>query len=150
MVTQLGRVSEAGSRVVGRRWGVAGNGGSKSIFMAASLRSSGVEMRLMGELVEESSVSTDRLRDPLASDVRRRFREQRSLSSSNGLGRVEHGSDETARSIDGSVDGERDICIVWFGNVGNAAVSPQTGELRSGKLGGSFLISQLLACGGVL
>jgi hypothetical protein len=45
----------------------------------------------------ERTVSMDRLREP-DSDVRRRFRDEWSLSS-NGLGLVEEGSEETARSL---------------------------------------------------
>jgi hypothetical protein len=105
MVTRLERGSEGGS--VLRSWGsgVVGMGpvgGFESIFMAESLGRSGGDVSVAGELGEELIVSTDRLRGPLAKDVRRRFREVRSLSSSKGLGRVEQGSEETARSLDGS------------------------------------------------
>jgi hypothetical protein len=81
--------------------GVLGLAGSESIFMAESLVSSSAGVPLEGERGEELTVSTERLRDPLARDVRRRFREDKSLSS-KGLGRVEQGSKEAARSLDGS------------------------------------------------
>ena len=128
--------------------GVAGMAGSKSIFMAESHLCSGADVPAAGEAGKELRVSADRLGDSLARDVRRRFREERSLSS-KGLGRVEQGSEETARSLDGSAVEASAIGLVQEENLGKTALAPQTGELRSGKLGGSFLISQL-ACGGVL
>jgi len=48
---------------------------------------------------EEVTLSTDLLREAPLREVRRRFREEISLSS-KGLGRVEQGSEETARSLD--------------------------------------------------
>jgi hypothetical protein len=74
---------------------------SESIFMAESLLSSMADVPATGGLGEERIVSTDRLRESLARDVRRRFLEESSLSS-KGFGRVEQGSEETARSLDGS------------------------------------------------
>jgi hypothetical protein len=74
--------------------------GSTSIFMAESVFGSVANVPASGEVGGESMVSTERLRDPLAKDVRRRFRA--TPLSSKGLGRVEQGSEETARSLDGS------------------------------------------------
>jgi hypothetical protein len=102
IVTRLDRGSEAGSAAGCCRSGVAGMAGSESIFMAESLLKSMADVPATGGLEEERRVSTDRLRESLASDVRRRFLEEDSLSSSKGLGRVEQGSEETARSLDGS------------------------------------------------
>jgi hypothetical protein len=100
IVTRLDRSPEAGSGSICCRSGVVGMVGSESIFMAESLVDSGADLPAAGELGEESSVSTDRLREALAREVRRRFLAD--MSSSNGLGRVEQGSEETARSLDGS------------------------------------------------
>lgn len=72
--------------------------------MAESLLSSGADLPAAGEL-GELSVSSERLGESLAREVRRRLREMRRSSSSKGLGRVEQGSDETARSLDGSAVG---------------------------------------------
>ncbi len=100
IVTRLER-PVAGSASSSCCSGVVGMVGSESIFMAESLLGSGVDLPVAGELGEESTVSTERLRESLASDVRRRFRDAESPSS-KGLGRVEQGSEETARSLDGS------------------------------------------------
>jgi hypothetical protein len=54
------------------------------------------------EPCEEFTVSTDRLLEGPLSEVRRRFLEETSLSS-KGFGRVEQGSEETARSLESSV-----------------------------------------------
>lgn len=102
MVTRLERGSEAGSTAICCRSGVMGLAGSESMFMAESLLETGADVP-PGEPEEESGVSTERLRDPLAKDVRRRF--LATLLSSKGLGRVEQGSEETARSLDGSAVG---------------------------------------------
>jgi hypothetical protein len=102
IVTRLDRGSEAGSAAGCCRSGVAGMARSESIFMAESLLKSMADVPATGGLEEERRVSTDRLRESLARDVRRRFLEEDSLSSSKGLGRVEQGSEETARSLDGS------------------------------------------------
>jgi hypothetical protein len=88
MVTLL----ECGSAVAPREFegGVLGMGGS------------GVSTRMMavssGMSTRESEDSTDLLRDPVR-EVRRRFRAEISLSP-KGLGRVEQGSEETARSVE--------------------------------------------------
>lgn len=104
IVTRLDRglETEVGSAAGCCRSGVAGMARSESIFMAESLLKSMAEVPATGGLGEERRVSTDRLRESLARDVRRRFLEESSLSSSKGLGRVEQGSEETARSLDGS------------------------------------------------
>jgi hypothetical protein len=73
---------------------------STSIFMAESVFGSGANVLVAGEAGGESRVSTERLRDPLAKDVRRRF--LATSLSPKGLGRVEQGSEETARSLNGS------------------------------------------------
>lgn len=52
----------------------------------------------LGMPTRESEDSTDLLRDPVC-EVRRRFRAEISLSP-KGLGRVEQGSEETARSVE--------------------------------------------------
>ena len=63
---------------------------------------SGVSTRIMavssGMSTREGEDSTDLLRDPVR-EVRRRFRADMSLSP-KGLGRVEQGSEETARSVE--------------------------------------------------
>ncbi len=86
--------------------GVVGVVGSVSIFMAESFvaSASGAESPRAGESWEEVTVSTDWLRDgpPREWEVRRRFRDD-ILLSSKGLGRVEAGSEETARSLESSV-----------------------------------------------
>jgi hypothetical protein len=102
IVTRLERSSEAGSVSICCASGVAGMAGSESIFMAESLPGSGAGVPVTGDLGEESRVSVDRLRESLAKEVRRRLREERRSPSSKGLGRVEQGSEETARSLDGS------------------------------------------------
>jgi hypothetical protein len=51
--------------------------------MAESLRSSVIGVvSLFGELVDDLGVSTDRLREPLVKEVRRRFRDDKWSSSS--------------------------------------------------------------------
>jgi len=103
IVTRLERGSEPSSAAGCWRSGVVGMVGPESIFMAESHLCSDADMPAAGELGEESSVSADRLRESLVKEVRRRFREERlSSSSSKGLGRVEQGSEEAARSLDGS------------------------------------------------
>ena len=75
--------------------------GSVSSFMAESLWNSSAES--LGNIgpSEESTISRDRLREAPVSEVRRRFREETSVSS-KGFGRVVQGSEETARSLDSS------------------------------------------------
>ena len=58
----------------------------------------------MCEPCEEVAVSTDRLLEAPLREVRRRFRDEMSLSS-KGFGRVEQGSEETARSLESSAFG---------------------------------------------
>jgi hypothetical protein len=95
MVTRLevgsaGRWSRAlGGGVVGR-----GEGGSVGMSIVSSRGGMGSEMS------EALAVSTDRLLEP-PRDTLCRFLEVW-LFSSKGLGRVEQGSDETARSRDNS------------------------------------------------
>lgn len=60
---------------------------------------------------EELVVSADWLCDAPPREVRRRFREERSLSS-KGLGRVEQGSEETARSLGSSATEAWSIWVV--------------------------------------
>jgi hypothetical protein len=84
IVTRLERGAEAGSPAGCCFFsGVAGAGGSESILMAESLRSSVIGVvSLFGELVDDLGVSTDRLREPLVKEVRRRFRDDKWSSSS--------------------------------------------------------------------
>lgn len=76
--------------------------GSESTFMAELLlRAAAGTSPAAGEGGDDIIVSTDRLRETLLREVRRRFRDEISLSS-KGLGRVEQGSEETARSRESS------------------------------------------------
>lgn len=101
MVTRLDRTTEDGSDSSSEVClsGVLGGAGSQSIFIAESLLasdagSSPAPGNPSGE--EAAAVSTDRLREALLRDVRRRL--EGTLLSSKGFGRVEQGSEETARS----------------------------------------------------
>ena len=104
IVTRLDLGSEGACEGEGGRWGVLGEAGSESRFMTEEKEGSprdppwkpGLgETRSLSEVV----LSTDLLREAPLREVRRRFREEISPSS-KGLGRVEQGSDETARSLD--------------------------------------------------
>jgi len=97
MVTLL-ELGSAGGFSGTLRVGVRGGGGpgSASAFVLPSR--SGIES---GEISDALAVSTDLLRDEPLRDTRCRFLEECSLSS-NGFGRVEQGSEETARSRDNS------------------------------------------------
>jgi hypothetical protein len=77
---------------------------SASIFIAESLWGSAAESPSVWEPCEGLTVSTDRLLEVPLREVRRRFRDEMSPSS-KGFGRVEQGSEETARSLDSSVVG---------------------------------------------
>jgi len=79
------------------RVGVCGGGGS---FLSPSSISSGVAESCV--IVLTLAASTDLLREP-PPEIRCRFLEELS-SLSKGFGRVEQGSEETARSRDNSTD----------------------------------------------
>lgn len=79
------------------RMGVCGDGGS---LLCPSSLSSGVADRCV--IVLTPAASTDLLREP-PPDIRCRFLEECS-SLSKGFGRVEQGSEDTARSRDNSTD----------------------------------------------
>lgn len=94
MVTLL-EVGSAGEFSTVLRVGVRGGGRSASGFALPSRSDIGSGMS------EALAVSTDLLRDEPLRDTRCRFLEEWSLSS-KGFGRVEQGSEETARSRDNS------------------------------------------------
>jgi hypothetical protein len=85
------------------RVGVCGGGGS---LLSPSSLSSGVTERCVTVLT--LAASTDLLREP-PPEIRCRFLEECS-SLSKGFGRVEQGSEETARSRDNSTDSRSIWC----------------------------------------
>jgi len=115
IVTRLDRGSEGVGRAsTSTGWagccsGVVGIVGSVSIFIAESLfawrseslAGAGATESKSWRSCVELTVSTDRLLEVPPAEVRRRFRDEISLSS-NGFGRVEQGSDDTARSLGSS------------------------------------------------
>lgn len=71
-----------------------------------------------GVLREDLGDSTDRLREAPLREVRRRLRAEQP-SSLKGFGRVEPGSEETARSLDSVGDFEADSIWMWLGGMGD-------------------------------
>jgi len=104
MVTRLDLGPEAGRESAKCGSGVVARlriAGSVSIFIAESLLASrgGSKSPEPGASSsgDELADSTDRLREAAVREVRRRFRDV--SVSSKGLGRVEQGSEEEARSL---------------------------------------------------
>lgn len=81
---------------------------------------------------ESCGVSTERLGEAPLREVRRRLRAE-DPSSSKGFGRVEQGSEETARSLDS--DGDLEGRSIWMLPVGHGqremAEAPRATQLRS-------------------
>lgn len=87
----------------------------------------------------------DLLREAPEREVRRRFREEMSPSS-KGFGRVEQGSEETARSLDSTLlAAGGSIWLLQVVDDGNGTVARRKSYLRSAELGGSCQDAQDLA-----